>query len=218
MNEYFTMDSFGCDLPANWAALCEFLNRKAAAMIGPDDDEKETTDRIWEDFCAGDYDDEPDFPGYLPISRFEGYTFSALPADLQDAAERFWEPGYDYDDADFWARYKAPDPDLIYAVRMYDKEHRPAPVTRAWKVYGRDGHRQRESFNASGRYDFSTPGNVRIIELLNSDITGTNDYTIIRITRNTAEECQDELEGQLSDGTFENSRRGRVEEITEAKP
>ena len=64
MDEYFNMDSFGSDLPANWEAICEYLNRKAEAMIGPDDDEKEITDRIWEDFCAGDYDEDPEFPGY----------------------------------------------------------------------------------------------------------------------------------------------------------
>lgn len=28
-------------------------------------------------------------------------------------------------------------------------------VTRKWKVYGREGHRQRESFNKSYEYDFS---------------------------------------------------------------
>lgn len=88
-------------------------------------------------------------------------------------------------------------------------------TTRTWKVYGTDGHRQRESFNPSERYDWSQDGRTRILEVINADRTGTNDYTIIRITRDTAEECEQELEGQLSDGAFENSRYGRVEEITE---
>ena len=90
-------------------------------------------------------------------------------------------------------------------------------VKRSWKVYGLyDGekqHRQRESFSLSYKHNFSTPEKVRIIEVENSDLTGTNDYSIVRITRNTAEECEDELHGQLSDGIFENSRVGFVEEI-----
>lgn len=86
-------------------------------------------------------------------------------------------------------------------------------ISRSWKVYGADGHRQRESFRDSYKYDFSKDNDIRIIEVSNSDITGTNEYTIVKITRNTAEECEKELYGQISDGIFENSRVGRWEEI-----
>lgn len=87
-------------------------------------------------------------------------------------------------------------------------------TTRTWKVYGDDGHRQRESFNTSYKWDFSDDKcGVRIIEVENSDKTGTNDYSIIRISRNTAEECYSELKGQISDGIFENSRVGEIVEI-----
>lgn len=86
-------------------------------------------------------------------------------------------------------------------------------VIRQWKVYGADGHRQRESFNPSYLHDFSSFGNLRIITVFNHDTTGTNDYSIIRIARNTYEECEYELESQLSDGIFENSRIGEVVEI-----
>lgn len=86
-------------------------------------------------------------------------------------------------------------------------------VTRAWKVYGADGHRQAESFNNSVKYDFSKDGKIRIISLENYDMTGTNEYSIIRITRDTAAECMDELNGQISDGIFENCRVGLIEEI-----
>ena len=86
-------------------------------------------------------------------------------------------------------------------------------ITRAWKVYGMDGHRQKESFNDSYRYDFSKDGDVRIIEVENSDKTGTNDYSLVRITRNTYKECLEELEGQLTDGIFENYCTGRIEEV-----
>lgn len=86
-------------------------------------------------------------------------------------------------------------------------------TTRTWKVYGRPGHRLKESFNDSYIYDFSEGNKIRIIEVFNSDKTGTNEYSIVRITRNTAEECRAELRGQLSDGIFENQRTGRKEEI-----
>lgn len=86
-------------------------------------------------------------------------------------------------------------------------------VTRTWKVYGAAGHRQRESFCDSYRYDFSCDEDgIRIIEVECADKTGTNDYVIVRITRNNAEECIDELNGQLSDGIFENSRTGDIVE------
>lgn len=46
-------------------------------------------------------------------------------------------------------------------------------VTRAWKVYGTEGHRQRESFFPSYQYDFSNEQNgTRIIEVDNFDKTG----------------------------------------------
>lgn len=87
-------------------------------------------------------------------------------------------------------------------------------ITRMWKIYGADGHRQRESFCLSCKYDFSKDrGKTRIVEVLNSDKTGTNEYSIIKITADTAGECEEELDGQLSDGVFENSRTGEIEEI-----
>ena len=81
-------------------------------------------------------------------------------------------------------------------------------MTKEYRIYGILGHRQRESFNKSYTWDFSEGNNKRIIEVLNSDKTGTNEYTILRITRNTEEECYAELEAQISDGIFENSRVG----------
>lgn len=88
-------------------------------------------------------------------------------------------------------------------------------ITRSWKVYGILGHRQRHSFDPSYAWDFSTENNVRIIEVLNSDKTGTNDYTLVRITRNTAKECEAEINGQISDGIFESFRIGNWEEVFE---
>ena len=91
-------------------------------------------------------------------------------------------------------------------------------VTRTWKVYGTDGHRQRESFGKSVKWDWSNEKDgVRIFEAYNYDKTGTHDYSVIRITRNTWEECERELDGQISDGYFENSRVGKIIEITEGE-
>lgn len=86
-------------------------------------------------------------------------------------------------------------------------------ITRRWRVYGEDGHRQRESFRPSMWYNFSIPGDVRLIQVLNCDVTGTNDYTEVAITRNTIELCDEEMEGQICDGIFENCRVGKVIEV-----
>lgn len=81
------------------------------------------------------------------------------------------------------------------------------------KVFGKDGHRQRESFGKSYKYDFSQNNNIRIIEVTNSDKTNTNGFSILAVTRNTRKECLQEIEAQISDGIFENSAVGKIEEI-----
>lgn len=86
-------------------------------------------------------------------------------------------------------------------------------VTKQYKVYGIPGHRQAISFTKSMIHDFSVGDNIRILEIENADKTGTNEYTIVRITRNTAAECDAEIEGQVSDGIFEDSLTGIVEEF-----
>ena len=79
---------------------------------------------------------------------------------------------------------------------------------------GEKYHRNRESFFESREYDFTklddTEGyhpdhlGVRNIKILNSDITGTNDYSIVIITRDNEALCDREMDGQWSDGIFEN--------------
>lgn len=62
-------------------------------------------------------------------------------------------------------------------------------VTRKWKVYGREGHRQRESFNKSYEYDFSGGSDgTRIIKVENADVTGTNEYTLLHGIVNACKE------------------------------
>lgn len=82
---------------------------------------------------------------------------------------------------------------------------------KSWKIYGAAGHRQRESFGESYVYDFSSDKEgTRIIKVDNHDVTGTNEYSLVTITRDSEDECDKELNGQLWDGIFENSRVGKV--------
>lgn len=109
-----------------------------------------------------------------------------------------------------------------YSVTLWDRYcttgslKDPKRFTKSWKVYGADGHRQRESFGPSVRYDFSDSNGIRLIDVLNADETGTNEYSIVTITRNTEQECDQEFAGQISDGIFENSKVGKVEVIFSA--
>lgn len=87
-------------------------------------------------------------------------------------------------------------------------------VTIAWKVYGECGKPIAESFGKSVVYDFSGgEDKTRFITILREDIISTNQYVIVIITRETASECLSEMEGQLSDGIFENCSTGKVEII-----
>lgn len=88
-------------------------------------------------------------------------------------------------------------------------------VVKEWKVYGKDGHRQAMSFGESVKWEWSneTDG-TRIFEADNHDKTGTNDYSLIRITRNTEKECDEELHGQITDGYFENCNVGEIVEVS----
>lgn len=81
------------------------------------------------------------------------------------------------------------------------------------KIYGRTGHRQKETFNDSKQFDFSTKNMTRFLLVLNSDITGTNDYTMMIIVTNSEKECYNELWGQISNGIFENYGVGQVDII-----
>lgn len=88
-------------------------------------------------------------------------------------------------------------------------------ITKRWKVWGAEGHRQKLSFGESIHWDFSTDSKTRIIDVDAEDKTGTNDYVIVTITRDSAEECERELAGQLDDGLFENAKYGKIEKITD---
>ena len=87
-------------------------------------------------------------------------------------------------------------------------------MTKTFKIYGADGHRQAASFGKSFLWDFSEDGRKRIILCQNADMTNTNAYSLLTIVRNTEKECYEELKGQLSDGIFENCKTGRIIEIS----
>ena len=78
-------------------------------------------------------------------------------------------------------------------------------------VFGAGGHRQRESFNSSRSFETERAA----VEIFNSDRTGSNLYTLMQITAETVEDCRREMEGQITDGVFENSRTGEIQEITD---
>lgn len=78
-------------------------------------------------------------------------------------------------------------------------------------VFGADGHRQRESFNDSCKFNTERAE----VEVINSDRTGSNMYTLMQITAEDFETCREEFAGQLGDGVFENSRTGEIQEITD---
>lgn len=83
-------------------------------------------------------------------------------------------------------------------------------VTNIFKVYGRENHRLRSSFFKSVKF---TDANGAKIQILNADITGTNDYSIMIVTASTWENCKKAAQGQYTDGYFEDDRTGALEDI-----
>lgn len=78
-------------------------------------------------------------------------------------------------------------------------------------IFGADGVRQRESFNSSRKFNTERAE----VEIFNSDRTGSNLYTLMQITAEDFEACRREMEGQITDGVFENSRTGEIQEIAD---
>ena len=87
-------------------------------------------------------------------------------------------------------------------------------IKKTWKVFGRAGHRMHESFSESYIYDFSSKDEgIRVLEVLNSNVTGTNAYSVISVIRDTEELVESEFSGQITDGIFENSYVGGTESV-----
>ncbi len=75
--------------------------------------------------------------------------------------------------------------------------------TKAWKLYCPSISKKEPSVY----WDWSNGSDgVRIFEVFCADLTGHTSYIIVRITRNTEDECNAEFSGQLTDGYFEDYR------------
>ena len=77
-----------------------------------------------------------------------------------------------------------------------------------FRVFGKDGHRQRASFGES--FEFSTFGGDVHIECVCEDRTHTNRFVDVNITADSFKRCADELNAQLSDGIFESCAVGKI--------
>lgn len=86
-------------------------------------------------------------------------------------------------------------------------------MVKAWKVYGREGHRQRESFCDSRVFSAERDGKPYVFCVFNSDITNTNEYTIVVCAAADEETVCGAFDAHLSDGVFENSHFGKIVEI-----
>lgn len=81
-------------------------------------------------------------------------------------------------------------------------------IRTTFRVFGKDGHRQRASFGES--FEFCTFGGTAKIELLCEDRTHTNSFVEVLITADSFICCMNELNAQLSDGIFESCAVGKI--------
>lgn len=77
-----------------------------------------------------------------------------------------------------------------------------------FRVFGKEGHRQRASFGKS--FEFSTFDGSAHIECVCEDRTFTNRYVDVIITAHSLRHCAIELNAALSDGIFESCKVGDI--------
>ena len=77
-----------------------------------------------------------------------------------------------------------------------------------YRVFGKDGHRQRASFGES--FEFDTFGGDAHIECVCEDRTLTNHFVDVKVTADSFKRCANELNAQLSDGIFETCAVGKI--------
>ena len=77
-----------------------------------------------------------------------------------------------------------------------------------FRVFGKDGHRQRASFGDS--FEFGTLGGSAHIKCVCEDRTLTNEFVDVIVTADSFKRCADELNAQLSDGIFESCTVGKI--------
>lgn len=81
-------------------------------------------------------------------------------------------------------------------------------IRTTFRVFGKDGHRQRASFGES--FEFDTFGGDTHIECVCEDRTLTNRFVEVIITADSFKRCVNELNAQLSDGIFESCAVGKI--------
>lgn len=81
-------------------------------------------------------------------------------------------------------------------------------IRTTFRVFGKDGHRQRASFGKS--FEFSTFGGAVKIECVCEDRTLSNSFVEVVITADSFKRCVTELNAQLSDGIFESCAVGMI--------
>ncbi len=74
-------------------------------------------------------------------------------------------------------------------------------VTKAWKF--KTPSLSKKEFSTFWDWSNKQDG-VRIMEVFCADLTGNSSNIVVRITRDTEEDVYDELDGQITDGYFEN--------------
>ena len=77
-----------------------------------------------------------------------------------------------------------------------------------FRVFGKDGHRQRASFGES--FKFGPFGGSAYVECLCEDRTHTNEFVDVILTGDSFKCCADEFNSQLSDGIFETCAVGKI--------
>ena len=77
-----------------------------------------------------------------------------------------------------------------------------------FRVFGKDGHRQRASFGES--FEFITFGGDAHIECVCEDRTLTNKFIDVIVTADSFKRCANELNAQISDGIFETCAVGKI--------
>lgn len=89
-------------------------------------------------------------------------------------------------------------------------------IRKFFKIYGADGHRQKETFNHSSEYCFESR-DVACIRVHNFDATGTHLYSLLEIHGESIEAIEKERDKQISDGIFENCIVGVCESVQNAE-
>lgn len=83
-------------------------------------------------------------------------------------------------------------------------------MTRIWKISVACDQQEKVASQPSATWHCWSGADC---ELLCADRIGATDYVLLSVSADSAEACENELWGQVSDGAFENYRVSSVEEV-----